>query len=126
MRALLDTVTFLYMLESPEKLSPSAKSLVENPVHALELSVLTIAEIAVKNVIGKISLSQSTLMEAVNRLELNVLPYLQSHALELFSLPLYHRDPFDRQLIAQALSENIPVVTCDSQFSLYKSVRVIW
>lgn len=126
MRVLLDTVTFLFMVESPEKLSPLARSVVENPSNALELSVLSLAEIALKNVTGKLALGRDGAVEAINRLQLNVLPYLREHALELFGVPLLHRDPFDRQLIAQALAENIPVVTCDQQFGAYKGLRVIW
>ena len=48
------------------------------------------------------------------------------HAFELFELPLYHSDPFDRQIIAQALSEKVPVVTSDEKFSLYKGLKLIW
>ena len=59
-------------------------------------------------------------------LQLHLLPFTADHALGMFDLPLHHRDPFDRQIIAQALTENIPVVTCDEQFRLYKSLKVIW
>jgi PIN domain nuclease of toxin-antitoxin system len=126
MRVLLDTVTFVYMLERPEKLSRRATSVIENPGNILDLSVLSVAEIALKGVTGKLNLGRNAVMEAADRLKLNVLPYLQEHALELFGLPLLHRDPFDRQLIAQALVENIPIVTCDEQFTAYKGLRIIW
>jgi len=46
--------------------------------------------------------------------------------LHLYELPMQHRDPFDRQIVAQALVENIPVITCDQQFRLYKQLTVIW
>ena len=55
-----------------------------------------------------------------------LLPFTEDHALNMFELPLHHRDPFDRQIIAQALAENIPVVTGDEQFRLYKPLSVIW
>jgi len=45
---------------------------------------------------------------------------------EFFDLPLHHSDPFDRKIIIQALFEDIPVVTCDQKFHLYKGLRVIW
>jgi PIN domain nuclease of toxin-antitoxin system len=54
------------------------------------------------------------------------LPYRADHAFSLFDLPLHHSDPFDRQIIAQALSEQIPVVTPDEKFGLYKGLKVIW
>ena len=59
-------------------------------------------------------------------LQIRVLPYTAEHALRLFDLPVHHADPFDRQIIAQALAEDIPVVTSDDSFKLYSSVRVIW
>lgn len=126
MRVLLDTVTFLYVLQSPERLSRLAKKIVETPTNVLELSVLSFSEIALKKAVGKLSLTRDSLEAAVNRLQLNILAYTQEHALELFDLPTYHRDPFDRQLIAQAIVEKIPVVTCDEQFLPYKQVKVIW
>ena len=57
---------------------------------------------------------------------MRILPYTADHAGRLFGLPLHHADPFDRQIIAQALSENIPVVTSDEKFRLYKGIKVIW
>jgi PIN domain nuclease of toxin-antitoxin system len=55
-----------------------------------------------------------------------VLPYTSDHACHLFGLPLHHADPFDRQIIAQALAEDIPIVTSDEKFRLYKGLAVIW
>src|SRR5258706_592430 len=63
---------------------------------------------------------------ALDDLDLRVLPYTANHAFSLFDLPLLHADPFDRQIIAQALSEEIPVMTCDEKFSLYKGLKVLW
>jgi PIN domain nuclease of toxin-antitoxin system len=54
------------------------------------------------------------------------LPYTANHAFFLFDLPPLHADPFDRQIIAQALCEEIPVMTCDEKFSLYNGLRVLW
>jgi PIN domain nuclease of toxin-antitoxin system len=55
-----------------------------------------------------------------------VLPWTVDHALELFDLPLHHPDPFDRQIIAQAISEDVAVVTSDAKFKLYSKLSVIW
>jgi len=52
--------------------------------------------------------------------------YTAEHAFGLFALPLHHGDAFDRQIIAQALVENIPIVTADEKFKLYKGLKVIW
>jgi PIN domain nuclease of toxin-antitoxin system len=59
-------------------------------------------------------------------LGLRILPYTAHHAFYLFDLPPHHADPFDRQIIAQAVCEKIPVVTCDEKFSLYKDLKVLW
>ena len=66
------------------------------------------------------------IQQAIQDLDLRILPYTANHALELFDLPQHHGDPFDRQIIAQALSEKIPVVTSDEKFSLYKGLKVVW
>jgi PIN domain nuclease of toxin-antitoxin system len=126
MRVLLDTVTFLFASESPERLSPRARSVLGNPANLRELSVLSFAEIALKNARGKLALDRERTIAAAEALQLHVLPYLTYHAFRLFGMPLYHCDPFDRQLIAQALAEDIPIVTCDEQFAAYKGLRVIW
>ena len=126
MRLLLDTVVLIYAVESPERLSKRATSALENPANILELSSISLAEIAIKSSLGKLELSESSLRQALIDLDVRVLPYSGEHALRMFELPNHHRDPFDRQLIAQALSENIPIVTSDEAFERYKDLRVIW
>ncbi len=126
MRLLLDTVVLIYAVESPERLSKRAASALESPANILELSSISLAEIAIKSSLGKLELSESSLRQALIDLDVRVLPYSGEHALRMFELPNHHRDPFDRQLIAQALSENIPIVTSDELFERYKGLRVIW
>jgi PIN domain nuclease of toxin-antitoxin system len=63
---------------------------------------------------------------ALEDLDMRILPYTSNHAFFLFDLPLRHADPFDRQIIAQALCEEIPVMTCDEKFSLYNGLKVLW
>ena len=126
MRVLLDTVTFLFASDTPERLSHRARSVLGDSGNIRELSVLSFSEIALKNALGKLAMDRERALVAVGDLQLQILSYLPEHALRLFDLPLHHKDPFDRQLIAQALTENIPVVTCDERFALYKGLRVIW
>jgi PIN domain nuclease of toxin-antitoxin system len=126
MRLLLDTVTFLFAVESSHRISQHARAAMDNPASVRELSVISFAEIALKRAIGKVQLSREDLVAAIDDMQLKILPCTRDHAFRLFDLPLHHRDPFDRQIIAQALAENIPVVTCDQQFRLYKPLRVIW
>lgn len=126
MRLLLDTVILIYAVESPELLSRRAISSLRNPDNIREISSISLAEIAIKSSAGKLKLSVGMLRQAIEDLNLRVLPYTARHAFELFALDLHHKDPFDRQIIAQALSEQIPIVTSDEKFHLYKELQIIW
>lgn len=91
-----------------------------------EISVVSLTEIAVKQSRGKLIFGKADALAAMADLRLRVLPYTAEHAFRLFDLPTHHVDPFDRQIIAQALVENIPVVTPDESFSLYEGLKVVW
>ena len=126
MRLLLDTAILIYAVESPERLSKLAISALENKENILELSAISLTEIAIKSALGKLRISAAVARQAVADLDLRILPYTAQHAFRLFELPLHHGDPFDRQIIAQAFSENIPIVTSDGAFRLYKGLKLIW
>ena len=126
MRVLLDTAILIYAVESPERLTRRATAALQNAGNVLELSAVSLSEIAIKTALGKLSLSAASARQAVRDLDIRILAYTADHAFHLFDLPLYHGDPFDRQIIAQALAENIPVVTPDEKFRLYKGLRLIW
>lgn len=126
MRILLDTAVLIYAVNAPERLSKRASAALRNPRNILELSTISLAEIAIKAGLGKLTLSADTVRLAVSDLDVRILPYTADHAFQLFQLPSHHRDPFDRQIIAQALSENLAVATPDETFALYKGVTVIW
>ncbi len=126
MRLLLDTMVLIYAVESPEQLSRRATTALQNPENILELSAVSLTEIAIKTALGKLKLSAEIARQAVQDLDIRVLPLTADHAYFLFDLPLHHGDPFDRQIIAQSLAEKIPIVTSDEKFSLYKGVKLIW
>jgi PIN domain nuclease of toxin-antitoxin system len=123
---LLDTVAFIMAAKTPEKLSPRVTQILQSPSHIRVVSAVSLAEIAVKWSVGKLEFPATAVRQTLDDLVVKILPFTEDHAFRLFDLPLLHRDPFDRQLIAQALSESIPVVTNDAQFRLYKNVEVIW
>jgi PIN domain nuclease of toxin-antitoxin system len=125
-RLLLDTATFIYAVEAPERLSKRANSALRSAENILELSAISISEIAIKSVLDKLILSADTVRQSIRDLDIRVLSYTGEHALRLFELPLHHRDPFDRQIIAQAFAEQIPVVTPDEKFELYRGLKIIW
>jgi len=126
MRILLDTVTLLWAASSPSELSRRAMSALRSESAVREISAISLSEIAIKSARGKLVFAQDDLKAAIHALHLRVLPYTAEHAFRLFDLPLHHGDPFDRQIIAQALAESIPVVTSDVTFSLYEGLKVIW
>lgn len=126
MRFLLDTAILIFAVESPDRLSKRATSILQDPANILKLSTVSLVEIAIKTGAGKLQFSSDVAQEAIEDLGLRLLPFSASHAIRLFGLPLHHRDPFDRQIIAQAIEEDIPVVTSDDKFKLYKGLRLIW
>jgi PIN domain nuclease of toxin-antitoxin system len=126
MRLLLDTVTFIWAVSAPERLSRAAASALRKATAVREISVVSLTEIAVKQTRGKLTFGQADATAGVADLRLRVLPYAAEHAFRLFDLPPHHADPFDRQIIAQALAEGVPVVTPDESFRLYDGLKVVW
>jgi PIN domain nuclease of toxin-antitoxin system len=126
MRLILDTVTFIWAVSTPERLSRAAMSALRKGTAVREISVVSLTEIAVKQTTGKLTFSKADAMSGVADLRVRVLPYTAEHALRLFDLPMHHADPFDRQIIAQALAQNVPVVTPDESFNLYEGLKVVW
>ena len=126
MRLLLDTVVLIFAVESPEQLTKRAITLLQNTENILELSAISLSEIAIKAARGKLRLSAADTHRALEDLDLRIRPHTARQAFYLFDLPLHHADPFDRQIIAQAVCEKIPVVTCDEKLSLYKELKVLW
>lgn len=126
MRLLLDTAIFIWAVSSPEKISRAAMSGLQSEAAVREISAISLSEIAIKQARGKLTFSREDVATGVADLRLRVLPYTGEHALRLFDLPVHHFDPFDRQIIAQALVENVVVVTPDREFQLYKGLKTIW
>jgi PIN domain nuclease of toxin-antitoxin system len=125
-RLLLDTAVLIYAVDSPEQLSRRAAAALQDETTSLELSAVSLTEIAIKHKVGKLTFPPEIVRKAIETLSIRVVPYTAEHAFRLFELPLHHRDPFDRQIIAQALSEDISIVTPDKQFSAYKGIKIIW
>jgi PIN domain nuclease of toxin-antitoxin system len=126
MNVLLDTHILLWGLTDESKLSERVRKLL--PRADTWLSVASMWEILIKARIGKILLPQPTGPFLISKLKSNgvrLLPITADHVLRIESLPDYHRDPFDRMLIAQSIEEKLPLVTADPVFSSY-SIEVIW
>lgn len=126
MRLLLDTAVLIYAVDSPERLSKRAASSLINTDNVLEFSSISLVEIAIKTTIGKLKMSAEVARQALETLGVRVLPYTADHAFELFTLPTHHSDPFDRQIIAQALAEQVPIISPDDTFRRYKGLKILW
>jgi PIN domain nuclease of toxin-antitoxin system len=110
------------------RLSSKAYGIIEDGANLLLLSAATGWEVAVKFQLGKLSLSEAPVQYVPDRMAhaaMESLPILMSHALHVQTLPLLHRDPFDRLLVAQAQVEGLPILTNDPQIGQY-AVDVIW
>ena len=128
MRLLLDTCAFLWFLEDSPHLSTAARAHILNPANEVYLSAVSVWEIARKYAHGGISLPShpSTLIPAVRQDSgIARLSPTEADALAAEKLQLFHKDPFDRMLIAQAQAEDLPIVSNEQVFDEYH-VRRIW
>lgn len=117
MRILLDTHVVLWQLAGTRRLSPAASEVI-GTAEALFVSVVPFAEIGIKAATGKLMVP-TDLREHVHALGVRVLPLDAAHGLGVADLPLLHRDPFDRLLVAQARSERLTLVTADERLARY-------
>ena len=92
----------------------------------LLLSVVSEIEIAIKSGLGKLDMSKDQLAAVCANGVIVSYPLRHQHADKLFALPMHHKDPFDRMIIATALSDDLPVISEDGQFREYKGLTVIW
>jgi PIN domain nuclease of toxin-antitoxin system len=126
-KLLLDTHVWLWLQYAPERLS-RALALAEDPGNELLFSAASSWEIALKWALGKLPLPEPPATYVPTRMVTSgVVPLAveHRHALAVATLPLHHRDPFDRLLVAQAITEGATVLTADVAFTAY-DVDVIW
>ncbi len=122
MKFLVDTHCWLWLQASPEQLSPEVLQLLGNPANDLLLSAASSWEIAIKYGLGKLRLPEPPSRYVPRRMAASGsrgLAVEHAHTLRVAELPLHHRDPFDRLLVAQAQIEKLVLVTVDPQFDNY-------
>ena len=127
MKAILDTHAFLWALAGDARMSRHARDIFGGSTD-LSLSIASIWEILIKVQSGKLNFPRPAGPYVLSRLAENSiksLPISLDHLLALERLPMHHRDPFDRMLIAQSMEEDWPIITADPMFKQYP-VRVIW
>jgi len=121
---LLDTHTLLWFLNDDPKLPAVVGEQIENAETSL-VSIVSVWEIAIKINVGKLNLDYSfhDLQGLLDRLQIEILPLTFDDIEQYLNLPLHHRDPFDRILIAQAINHDLTLVSRDEQFDAYAMQR---
>jgi PIN domain nuclease of toxin-antitoxin system len=128
MNLLLDSHVFLWLMNEPEKLPRKVLAMCERPENSLHLSVASVWELQIKQTLGKLIMQQplkAILDEQQQINSMEVLPVKLNHLWRLSDLPRVHNDPFDRLLIAQAIVEDMSLVSADQMFSSYP-VKLFW
>jgi len=127
MAYLIDTHTLLWHFNGDNQMSISAMEILKDNKQKKYTSIASVWEIAIKMSIGKLLLEFS-----FNEIEvklagsnISLLDISVEHTKEIISLPLHHRDPFDRMIIAQSITENLTIISKDKNFSLYP-IKLLW
>jgi PIN domain nuclease of toxin-antitoxin system len=128
MKYLLDTVVWMWSIGAVENISEQGREILENGGEEIYLSAVTSWELSIKMRLGKLQLSASParcVPEFMAKQGLRSLAITHVHAAKVYDLPLHHADPFDRMLIAQALTEETTILTADHAFKKYP-VPIVW
>ncbi|WP_448006180.1 type II toxin-antitoxin system VapC family toxin [Agromyces bauzanensis] len=118
MKLLLDTHVLLWWLADDRRLPADHRALIADASNIVLVSAMTIAEIAIKTSLGRLD-APDDLLPTLEAGGLDELTFESRHAEVLRSLPWHYRDPFDRMLIAQAIAEQLTVLTADPRFAAY-------
>jgi PIN domain nuclease of toxin-antitoxin system len=118
LRLLIDSNALIFAVAQPASLSTTVRQALQDPANDRFVSIAAMWEIAIKLSLGKLSLPGSipAALDLIGALPLEITP---AHVVHVQVLPLHHRDPFDRMMIAQALEENLTIITRDRAFRAY-------
>ena len=128
MRVLLDTHAIIWYFESDARLSPTALAAIDDTANHPSVSIASAWEMAIKTSNGRLHLEvslQTMLSEGLTAAGITLLQLSLAHIFAVTTLPQHHRDPFDRMLIAQALVEQLPIVSIDTALDAY-GIERIW
>ena len=118
MKIIIDTHIFLWILTDPKHISKNQRIEIERLSNIIYVSSISVAEIMIKSSIGKLDCNFNPL-EMAEKSGLDILDFTGEDALNLKNLPFHHKDPFDRMLIAQSITNNYPIITDDDKFKSY-------
>ncbi len=121
---LLDTCALIWATSNSQKLSRKAHRVIADEENRIFVSHATLWEMSIKITIGKLRVGKG-FFEGIEDLGYEMLPIREDHFSIYRKLPLIHRDPFDRLLVAQSISEKIPLVTCDRETAKYP-IETLW
>ncbi len=124
MNLLVDTHVLLWWLDDPTRLSEAAGAAIRDGANVVFVSAATAWEIVIKKTLGKLDVPDN-LDEVLRECRFTPLPITIAHALAVLSLPMHHRDPFDRMLVAQARAEGMTVVTRDPKVLEYAVSNIV-
>jgi len=118
----------LWMFEDHPCLSETLKQNINDPNNDVFVSVISFWELAIKRSLGKIKTtsSPSALIQSLYQINIGLLQITSSYLAELENLPFLHKDPFDRLIIATALSDSLTVISADQQFKSYPHLQLLW
>jgi PIN domain nuclease of toxin-antitoxin system len=124
---LLDTHTFLWFINGDIKLSTVAKKAIENLNTPRFVSIASIWEISIKVKLNKLLLHQpfDDIEKQLDQNDIQILPIRFEDIQKLNALPFHHKDPFDRIIISQAITQNLTIITKDESFTNY-DVKLLW
>jgi PIN domain nuclease of toxin-antitoxin system len=125
---LLDTMVWIWSIDSVERIGNRGREILENGLEELYLSAATSWEVSIKMRLGKLKLPAppaECVLPFMVKQGIHPLPVTHAHGLKVYDFPLYHNDPFDRLIIAQALVEDMVILTSDRAFQKYP-VEILW
>ncbi len=123
MNYLIDTHTFIWFTEGNPLVGSKIRSLIENSDNQVYISMASLWEIAIKTSLRKLSMSMpyESVCDDLVRLRIELMPIKFEHTALVNRLPLHHKDPFDRMIVAQAVCENLDLLSCDDKLDKYLS-----
>jgi len=126
MKAIIDTHTYIWYINGDNRLSPKAFEIVDDIRNDIFISSASIWELSIKIKLGKLKIISNfeNIEHDLRDLHISVLYIAMNDILQNYNLPFYHRDPFDRIIISQSLTKELPIIGCDELFDNYNVDRI--